>query len=317
MKNRSMLFFVGVLLAIAAIGFLVFRPKTKTNPFITTSETDKKESVLEVGEDVCNEFPKEWVASVLENTITKTETLNSSGTHVCQYYIDNTHFVTLRLNSLSAENQKKGQIALGRTISTNDRIRMDHFIINQANGLINNIILVLNPNLFLAVDRSSTKSASEEKIVSFASAVSDRILKGDFQKTSTVPSENPTNTVPLPQESDIVRSFFQIIGEHRASDAVMMMTPANTSNDSTKQAWGVQFNAFKSIAVKNIEPSMQSDWTENMHSYRVTLQVEMKPEAASVQPIPNYGWDNGDNIRWIQLEKINNKWMIGGIATGP
>ena len=43
----------------------------------------------------------------------------------------------------------------------------------------------------------------------------------------------------------------------------------------------------------------------------------MKPEAANVVPMPNYGWDNGENYRWVTLEKVNNKWMIGGIATGP
>lgn len=130
-------------------------------------------------------------------------------------------------------------------------------------------------------------------------------------------SEKKEIEVPLPQETDIVRTFFEIIGEHRPSDAVVMMTPINTNDDSTKQAWTVQFNAFKSMSVKNIEPSMQSDWTDNLHSYKVTLQVEMKPEAAQIQPMPNYGWDNGNNTRWIQLEKINGKWMIGGIGTGP
>lgn len=317
MKNRSLLFFAGTALVLAAIGFLIFRPKVNTNPFLTTSETNNKESILNIGENICNEFPKEWVASALGKTITKTEKLDSSGTHVCQYYVDDTNFVTLRLNNLSAENQKKGQITLGRTITENEKIQMDHFIVKQENGLINNTVLILNPNLFLAVDRSSTKAASEEEIITFAQAVSERILKGDFQASSAAPTESKNNSVPLPQETDIVRSFFEIIGEHRPSDAVMMMTPVNTSNDSTKQAWAVQFNAFKSMEVKNIEPSMQSEWTENMHSYKVILQVEMKPEAASAQPMPNYGWDNGENIRWIQLEKINGKWMIGGISTGP
>jgi len=318
MKNRQILFFGAIILITVVIVFLLNNKKTKKitsllNPTISITENKG----LSIGEDICTEFPKEWTGSVLNKPITKTERLNSSGTHVCQYYFDNTNFVTLRLNNLSAENQKKGQITLGRTITTNEKIQMDHFIVQQENGLINNTVLILNPNLFLAVDRSSTKAASEEEIINFASAVSNRILKGDFKTSLVTPTENKNNTVPLPQETDIVRSFFEIIGEHRPSDAVMMMTPINTNNDSIKQAWAVQFNAFKSMKIISVEPSMQSDWTENIHSYKITLQVEMKPEAASAQPMPNYGWDDGENIRWIQIEKINGKWMIGGIGTGP
>jgi len=138
------------------------------------------------------------------------------------------------------------------------------------------------------------------------------------QETLVVsPTREIENTVPLPQETDIAHSFFNLIGEHKPSDAVMMMTPVNTNDDSTKQAWAVQFNAFESMSVKSIESSMQEDWTETAHSYKVILNVKMKPEAANVVPMPNYGWDNGENYRWVTLEKVNNKWMIGGIATGP
>jgi len=316
MKNRLLLFFA--VIVCATVGYLLLKPKPPTTLLQNnTSQQTSQNNQISLGEDICNEFPKEWVGSVLGKTIIKTEKLDSTSSNVCQYFTDDMNFVTLRLNNLSAEEQKKGQITLGRTIATNNKIQMEHFVVKQENGLINDIVLILNNNLFLAVDRSSTKAASEEEIIDFASTVSNRILKGDFQVSSVAPTEKKKSVVPLPQETDIVRSFFEIIGEHRPSDAVMMMTPINTSNDSTKQAWAVQFNAFKSMAVKNIEPSMQSEWTENIHSYKVTLQVEMKPEAASVQPMPNYGWDNGNNIRWIQLEKINNKWMIGGIGTGP
>lgn len=318
MKNRSALFFGVILFTAVAIVFYINRQKTVSNSSqIKSAQSLSEKKELTVNDNICSEFPKEWVASTLKKTIIKTEKMDSSGTHVCQYYVDNINFVTLRLNNLSAENQKKGQIALGRTIATNEKIEMDHFIVKQENGLINNTVLILNPNLFLAVDRSSIKAASEVEIINFASAVSERILKGDSQISSIVPTEKKEIEVPLLQETDIVRSFFEIIGEHRPSDAVMMMTPVNTNNDSTKQAWAVQFNAFKSMTVKNIEPSIQSDWTENIHSYKVTLQVEMKPEAAQAQPMPNYGWDDGKNIRWIQIEKINGKWMINSIATGP
>ncbi len=128
--------------------------------------------------------------------------------------------------------------------------------------------------------------------------------------------EDETPTVPLPQEEDIIRAFFNLINEGRAADAISMMTQAAIGTDSSKQAWGVQFNSFKSVSVNKIEPSMQEEWTATEHTYKVTLDVQMKPEAASAS-IPNYGWDNGQNIRFLPLEKVDNLWKIVGIATGP
>lgn len=141
--------------------------------------------------------------------------------------------------------------------------------------------------------------------------------KSSPQTNSTaVPTSTPKAQVPLPQETDIIRLFFNVIGEHRAADAVGMLTPHEIGNDTQKQSWAVMFNAFKSINVTNIEDSMPEEWTSGRHTYKVTLDVKMKPEAASVT-IPYYGYDNGTNIRFITLEKINNFWKIDGIATSP
>jgi len=121
------------------------------------------------------------------------------------------------------------------------------------------------------------------------------------------------SVVPLPQETDIIRTFFNLIEEKRPSDAVGMMA---VTDDSQKQAWAVQFNAIMSMKVLDIAPSMQEEWNETKHTYKVTLDVKMNPNSANA-PIPYYGWDNGNNIRWIALEKSGNVWKVQGIATGP
>jgi uncharacterized protein YaiL (DUF2058 family) len=54
-----------------------------------------------------------------------------------------------RLKQL-VEKQKKGQEMLGRTIKTDPRIEMDHFIVWQPDGLINSIYLVLGPEKFIS-----------------------------------------------------------------------------------------------------------------------------------------------------------------------
>lgn len=123
--------------------------------------------------------------------------------------------------------------------------------------------------------------------------------------------------VPLPQETDIIRSFVNLIDEGKPNEAVQMMGPTVLKDDSSKQAWAVMFNGFEKIQVLSIEPSMKENWTAEVHTYKVTLDVLMKPEAENVMPIPNYGYDNGENIRFIGLEKDSEKWTIQGLATGP
>jgi len=313
--SKKNIIIIGIVALAAIAAFFVLNKNGSGNIAQNLQNPIKKE--MSVGTDVCAEFPKEWVESVRGKTITKVEPFNSSGTYTCKYYIDENNFITLRLNNLSAENQKKGQESLGRTITTNSAIEMNHFFVIQEDGLINGIYLVINPNLFIAVDRNSTKAASEDELTNFAVKVAERIQKGGNVATATSDKTSPTATsqsaTPLPEGKDIVKNFFNLIDEGRASEAVNMLTP-NTSDDSTKQAWGVQFNAFEKIAVKEIEVA---DEPAEDNTYKVTLDVKMKPEAENAQPMPYYGWGNGEFVRWITLEKVDNVWKIAGIATGP
>jgi hypothetical protein len=137
-------------------------------------------------------------------------------------------------------------------------------------------------------------------------------------QTSTVEPTKTTeaNTVPLPQDKDIVTTFFTLIDEGKASDAVMMMSSKITGTDSIKQDYGVQFAAMTSVKVKKIEESSKSDWTDSWHQYMVTLDVVMNP-SSSGGAIPFYGYEKGENIRFITLVKEGNLWKIEGLATGP
>ena len=119
----------------------------------------------------------------------------------------------------------------------------------------------------------------------------------------------PQASVPLPQGEDIVRNFFALINEGKISDAVGELSPNTTNDESSKQAWGVQLAAFKKVTVKSITSAGENE-------YKVVLDVEMKPEAAS-GPIPFYGYENGENTRWVMIEKVGTFWKVTGIATGP
>lgn len=290
---------------------LVLLLKPKASPVKNQSTFEKE---INVGQDICGEFSGEWVESVLNKEVVRAEGLDSNGTYVCQYYFKDNSFVTLRLSNVSYENQKKGQQSLKRSISKNNAITLNHFVAVQENNIINDIVFEINPNLILTVDRSSTKALSEVEIISFAVKVSERIQKHENNELiSTITSSPSTSSL---EEKEIINNFFQLIEEGKADDAVMMMSSATISDDGIKQSFGVQFNAMNTVKVKKIEEVMREEWTEVEHEYMVTLDVVMNPNSAN-NPIPYYGYERGENIRFISLIKENGLWKVDSIGTGP
>ena len=125
-----------------------------------------------------------------------------------------------------------------------------------------------------------------------------------------------TSTASLPTEEDIIRTFFALIDEKRIPEAISMMSKKMIGDESSKQGWGVQFNAIEKIKVSAIEPAMRESWSENSHEYKVDLDVKVSANAADA-PIPYYGWENGSNLRWVEIVKEDGLWKIDNLATGP
>lgn len=136
------------------------------------------------------------------------------------------------------------------------------------------------------------------------------------ESTVTVVSKTGDAGVPLPTEEDIVRTFFTLIDEGQADEAVLMMGKAVTDNDNYRQQWAVQFSAFESAELTSVEAYDRTNWTDKTHRYQILLNATMKPESVN-QPVPYFGWDNGENTRWVTLIKENSVWKIESIGTGP
>lgn len=171
--------------------------------------------------------------------------------------------------------------------------------------LAGGLVLIVAAGLFLTKGKTNITTLPEQK------------LNEVIDQPQEVQKEKQNAAVPLPTEEDIIRVFFELINEKRIPEAIEMMTPSLVGNESAKQTWGVQFNSLKNMVVKKIEPSLKEEWTAQKEAFKVTVNLEVAKEAANA-PIPYYGWENGDNLRWITLEKNeNNLWKISAIATGP
>jgi len=317
--NKSIII-IGIV-AVLILGFALFNSQKQNNSngvvSPNTEQTTQSTDIFKNMTNLCETLTKEQVSVLLGKTVVKTVPLTSGTLHSCQYYLNDSQAVIINNDFLNVADQKKGQIFLGRKITTNPAIPMDHFLVIQEDGLINEIYLVLGANNYVSINRTSAKILTEEEIISFASKLGGVITgKTPLQKTTVVSPTITQGVVPLPQETDIIRTFFNLIEERKISDAVMMMTSNITNDDSTKQAFGVQFAAMDSVKVTKIEESSRGDWTDKWHQYMVTLDVAMNPSSAG-GPIPYYGFEKGENIRFITLIKEGALWKIEGLATGP
>jgi hypothetical protein len=310
---------IGTLLVIVIILQIVNKPSNpsqKTNPL---NQLMRKEII--VGEDVCAEFPSDFVKQATGKEILRTERYDSNITHACRYYTTQNHFLTIHVEKLNFEKQRQGLEYLDRPTKQDPNISMEHFVSWQGDEVYG-VYLKLTPDRFISISRSTTKDLTNEDNMKLAYAFIQRINNGENQGLVSDPTQEPSptktsaNTVPLPQETDSINTFFNLIKEGKPSDAVSMMSKATTEDDSAKQAWAVQFNAMKSVSVKSLEPTMQDTWTDTRHEYKTMLEISMDPSSANA-PIPYYGWANGENIRWIMLVKEENLWKIDSISTGP
>lgn len=130
------------------------------------------------------------------------------------------------------------------------------------------------------------------------------------QENLNVTAGTEKASVPLPRQEDVINVFFRLIDEDRVIQAVDMLTANNIADEGAKQAWGVQFDAIDSITVKKIEPAGEK-------TFKVTLDVLMKPGAETAVPMPYYGWGDGEATRWVSLEENGDSFKISEIATGP
>lgn len=123
--------------------------------------------------------------------------------------------------------------------------------------------------------------------------------------------------VPPPTAEDIIKSFINLINEKKIPEAITLIDPKITNDESVKQQLGVNFNSLTEVSIKLIEPHSRAAWTNNQETYKVMLNAQVAPQVTTA-PIPNYGWNNGENTRWITLTKDDNGlWKIFEIATGP
>ena len=297
----------------------------------------KKAIKMDPGKAVCDQIPAAVVEGILGEKVERVESIFEEPISICQYYFAGNDFLSLSTGHLSYEEQKQNGQKLGKEIKTNPKIAVEHFITMEKSGSVGEIVLKISDDYFLAVDFFSLRSmhfrkvTSEEFAVAFTVNLVNYLQTGKINKININFSETePTSGaikdqsfaqedsggVPLHEDEELITSFSNLISQGKAKDAVKMLSLQNTSSEEMKKMWQEQFEAMKSVKVLSLEPAMKSSWTDQRREYKVVLDMVMD-ESSKDAPIPYYGYDQGENTRFIVLVKEGNKWSIDTIVTGP
>ncbi len=258
--------------------------------------------------DMCGQFSAEIIEEASGKQIVKTE-LKNNGAY-CQYFTEYSDdyyklpnnkvspgglYFSLNYENLSIENQKKSHEFLDRTITTDPKIPMEHFLVIQEDGIINEVYLVIDENHFFSINRSSNKVLSEEEIINFAVKIAGIIKKG-------IPKVSQSAN-----QIEVVRKFFDYLSEKNVDEALKMMD----ANADTKQGWGVNFNTIQALKIKNMEPVYEEEWTSVRQVFKADLEIK------STDAGEQYGWNQGINMRWVTVEKNGDTWLIHELANNP
>jgi hypothetical protein len=275
----------------------------------------------DVGSDVCKEFSADFVYSATGKTIVKVEPDWFAPKFACRYYFTyDEHFykdakgtpanpgglhIFMMLENLNVANQKKADEFLGLKDKSDPRIKMENIVSYRENGSLYGIRLVINPDRYLRMN--TNKGITDDELIQFAAKVAEKIQ-------GTLSFNIKSNPIVLEEEKKAVSqqavagAFLDNLANLKIDEALKMMD----ADDNTKQAWGVNFNTIESLKVNKIEEAFKEEWTSTRQSFKAELDVKVKPAGEQM------GWENGNNFRWITLEKNKSGvWLVHELANNP
>lgn len=289
-----------------------------------TSTNEEKKETTKNFDNVCELFPKEIIEEAIGRKIVKVENPGFVTEKACFYYTAySENFlkdwqgkglaggpnIVLAIDPQEEfETLKKDVERVGDRLEKDSRINSDHFVCkSRASGEIWQVILFMKGNQYLRI-KANYQAVNGDELVKIAQNILKK--KPDLFGSRQIVDKD---TLPLPKEEEIIRNFANLIDEGKADEAASMM---KVNDETERKMWAEHFSMINYFKVKGIEKTNEGDWTEDRHQYKVILEVQMNPKSANA-PIPYYGWKNGENTRWITLEKVEGLWKIAEIATGP
>jgi hypothetical protein len=139
---------------------------------------------------------------------------------------------------------------------------------------------------------------------------------------AVTPAVAPKAPAVVPASSgrgaEVIRAFWALVDRDQAAAAAAMLDPSAAPDDATRAVWRANFESIDAVQVSGVVPWEQGAWAPGVERYQVTLAIRTKPEdPARAPPIPHYGWEDGSNVRWMEIRVSGATGLVASIATGP
>ena len=154
-------------------------------------EASRPDKSYYITSDVCGQFTQKFIEGLVGKKIYKTEEIDKDPQYNCRYFFSegeksSADYLQIALVYLNVDDQKKGHEFLGRTIGTDPGIGMNHYVVKQEDGLINEINLVLGAQKFISINRGSVQVLTEQEDLGFAAKLADKIKNSKKGNTVTM-----------------------------------------------------------------------------------------------------------------------------------
>lgn len=113
------------------------------------------------------------------------------------------------------------------------------------------------------------------------------------------------------REENFIYDYFEAIDQGETDLYFSMMDEELAGDENKREMWKTAFSGLDLIKVVSLYPEEERKWYDKQPLYKVTIYTIPKPGS------PYYGWDEGENTRWITVTTNENSRKIVSIATGP
>ena len=150
----------------------------------------------------------------------------------------------------------------------------------------------------------------------FALATATLVILGCNAQPAAQPADVPA--AASDRGADAIRAFWALVDRDQATAAVAMLDPSAAPDDASRAAWRANFESIDAVQVSGVEPWERGAWAQGTERYQVTLAIRTKPDdPAQAPPIPHFGWEDGANVRWMEIRISGAAGLVVSIATGP
>ncbi len=111
-----------------------------------------------------------------------------------------------------------------------------------------------------------------------------------------------------------VIKFFTLINEGNIDKALEMMDDNMITNSNANRLWKENLSSIIGHEFKStgFAVSDETSWTEDTQIFEVAIKIPNNNAS-----LEKYGWNQGENTRWITLKKYGTTWKIHEISTSP